>query len=584
MNEGGSNTELFRISPFWYRRICEVALFISLVLIALFGYGFIASGEALGGQFIVPLPAAVFAIISAIVSLLAYFLTPKEKLESITLLVFVLTAATIHLLIATTGGVHSPFVALWIFAGIFVGLFGWRVLLGFAVVAVAYFTISYTLIHDVKTPSGVLLFLLIYTTPLLASWLVWHHKNQPEKPKDRAYNDLVRELSQVANKSEIVINAIDDGVIAIDHLGVIQLINPSAQRIIGWGKQDAIKLDYRSVLKLVDKSEQPLNEINDPVQIVLRTSQSVTNNDLTLITNSGRKLLLSVLVSPVGHQGAGAIIVFRDVTKEKTEEREMAEFISTASHEMRTPVATIEGYLALAVNPQTASIDEKARLYITKAQESVGHLGELFQDLLDISRVDDGRLKNNPKIVETVAFVDELVANFMNKAKEKGLVLLYKPTVQTEAIRKLSQVLYVNADNNHLREVVSNLIENAVKYTKQGNVTVDVTSPNQEKVLISVHDTGIGIPPEDLSHLFQKFYRVDNTDTRDIGGTGLGLYLCRRLVETMGGRLWVESTLGQGSTFFVELSRVSHEEAMNAIEAAESVSSPAPAQPNQQIQ
>jgi signal transduction histidine kinase len=215
-----------------------------------------------------------------------------------------------------------------------------------------------------------------------------------------------------------------------------------------------------------------------------------------LITNSGRKLLLSVLVSPVGHQGAGAIIVFRDITKEKTEEREMAEFISTASHEMRTPVATIEGYLALAVNPQTASIDEKARLYITKAQESVGHLGELFQDLLDISRVDDGRLKNNPKIVETVAFVDELVANFMNKAKEKGLVLLYKPTVQTEAIRKLSQVLYVNADNNHLREVVSNLIENAVKYTKQGNVTVDVTSPNQEKVLISVHDTGIGIPPE----------------------------------------------------------------------------------------
>lgn len=567
MNEGGNSSELFKISAFWYRRICEVAFFVSLLLLALFGYGFIASGQALGGQFIVPLPAAICAVIAAITSLIAYFFAPKEKLATVTLLVFGMTMITIHVLIAMTGGIHSPFIALWIFAGIFVGLFKWQLLV-FTILTLIYFTVSYGALRTITTPSEILVFILIYLTPLIASWVIWRHNNQPEK-KDRAYNDLVRELSQVANKSEIVINAIDDGVIAIDHAGVIQLINPSAQRIIGWGKQDALKLDYRSVLKLVDKSEQPLSDTTDPVQEVLRTDRSVTNNDLTLLTNSGRKLLVSVLVSPVGHQGAGAIIVFRDITKEKKEEREMAEFISTASHEMRTPVATIEGYLALAINPQTATIDEKARLYIAKAQESVRHLGQLFQDLLDISRVDDGRMKNNPKIVEAVAFVGELVTNFLPRAKDKGLVLLYKPTVQSEAMRKLSQVMYANVDNDHLREVVSNLIENAVKYTKQGNVTVDITSPSQDKIVISVHDTGIGIPPEDVPHLFQKFYRVDNTDTRDIGGTGLGLYLCRRLTETMGGRLWVESTYGQGSTFYIELTRVSHEEAMRAIEASE---------------
>src|SRR5690606_7203888 len=109
-------------------------------------------------------------------------------------------------------------------------------------------------------------------------------------------------------------------------------------------------------------------------------------------THSGKKLLISLVVSPVGQIGSGAIIVFRDITKEKAEEREQAEFISTASHEMRTPVASIEGYLGLTLNPATAQIDEKARDFITKAHESAQHLGRLFQGLLDVTKADDGRI------------------------------------------------------------------------------------------------------------------------------------------------------------------------------------------------
>ncbi|OYW85347.1 hypothetical protein B7Z17_02465, partial [Candidatus Saccharibacteria bacterium 32-49-10] len=105
-------------------------------------------------------------------------------------------------------------------------------------------------------------------------------------------------------------------------------------------------------------------------------------------------------------------------------------------------------------------------------------------------------------------------------------------------------------DVDHFQEVLGNLIENALKYTKAGEVTVDLNG-TQEKVVVSIHDTGIGIPAEDIPHLFQKFYRVDNTDTREIGGTGLGLFLSRRLVESMGGRLEVESILGKGTTFNV---------------------------------
>jgi hypothetical protein len=121
------------------------------------------------------------------------------------------------------------------------------------------------------------------------------------------------------------------------------------------------------------------------------------------------------------------------------------------------------------------------------------------------------------------------------------------------------------ADKDHLREVVSNIIENAIKYTKEGLVEVDVIG-DDEQITVSVKDSGIGIPPEDLPHLFQKFYRVDNSDTREIGGTGLGLYLSRRLVENMNGRVWVESKFQKGSTFFVSLPRLTDAEVQAAQE------------------
>jgi len=384
-------------------------------------------------------------------------------------------------------------------------------------------------------------------------------QNKSSDGRAEAYHALAQELSQVANKSEIVINAIGDGVIATDSKGTIQLINPAAQAIIGWGKQDAEDLDYRSVVKLGDDKGNDIPADTGPIQQVLRGGTSIARNDLLLTTNSGKKINISLLVSPVGTFGNGAIIVFRDITSEVSENKQRTEFISTASHEMRTPVAAIEGYLGLALNPATAQIDDKARMYLMKAHESAQHLGRLFQDLLDVSKAEDGRLKNDPKIVELVDFVRESTNVLMSKAQEKGLTLIFQPDVSESASNSIAPIFYVEVDPDHLRETASNLIDNAIKYTKEGSVTVNVTG-DEAHVTISIADTGIGIGQEDIPHLFQKFYRIDNTDTREIGGTGLGLYLCRRLVESMNGRLWVTSEAGKGSTFYVEIDRVSSDE------------------------
>lgn len=452
---------------------------------------------------------------------------------------------------------------------VFAGVFGAYGLLPLFIALIGYLVLQFT--GGILSRETLVVTILAGILPLIASYIIWHVRSKGESSGDKAYRELATELSQVSGQSEVVINAIADGVLSLNSQGVIQLINPAAQQIIGWGKQDALSLDYKSVLKLVDKSGAELTPANDPISQTLVTNKEVTTNDLSLVTNSGKKLLVSVAVSPVGQLGAGVIVVFRDITKEKAEEREQAEFISTASHEMRTPVASIEGYLGLALNPATAQIDDKARDFITKAHESAQHLGRLFQDLLDVSKAEDGRLSNNPKVVDVVAFIHDVVQGLRPKAEEKGLRMLFKPQPDDEDEknneRRLNPVFYVNVDNDHLREVVANLVENAIKYTPKGDVIIDVTGDN-DHVTISVADSGIGIPKEDQAHLFQKFYRVDNSDTREIGGTGLGLYLCRRLAEAMNGRIWLESAYKQGSTFNLELPRIDHEEATRLIESA----------------
>ncbi|MEP7205260.1 MAG: ATP-binding protein [Candidatus Saccharibacteria bacterium] len=522
------------------------------------------SNQPVNKTFIVTFPILVLAGLTAVISVVSYFWAPPKVLVPAAFLIYCLLAVTLGGLIVTTSGAASPFIALWMLVAVFSGIFGiWGLI---PILAAVGAFVAWQYLDGHLSLELLVTVALTGLLPLVASFILWHSKSGRVESdgSDRAYKDLANELSHVANQSEVVINAIGDGVMALDNKGTIQLINPAAQRILGWGKQDALALSYVSVLQLTNQKGEPLDSAIDPVQHVLNSNEQIRNNDFTITTRSGKKLMASLVTSPIGEIGSGVIVVFRDITKEKAEEREQAEFISTASHEMRTPVASIEGYLGLALNPNTAQIDDKARDFILKAHESAQHLGRLFQDLLDVSKAEDGRLSNNPKVVDVMAYTHDIVQGLQQKASDKGLRLVFKP-IPDDDERHLSPVYSVNLDNDHIREIVNNLTENAIKYTPQGDVVVDVTG-SDDKVVISVHDTGIGIPNEDMTHLFQKFYRVDNVDTRQIGGTGLGLYLCRRLAEAMGGRIWAESEYKKGSTFYVELPRIDNQEASRLAE------------------
>ncbi|MDL2342373.1 MAG: ATP-binding protein [Patescibacteria group bacterium] len=392
-----------------------------------------------------------------------------------------------------------------------------------------------------------------------------------KKNKTSQTKILAANLHDEKQKFELIVNAIEDGVVLIDSEKVVRLFNPGAGNISGWDIDEANGLTITAVLKLVDAKNQPYEDDVNPFLGVFAQGQNIRDNSAILITKSGKQIPISLNVSPLwdaNKQVTGAVAVFRDVAEERAEEQRRADFISTASHEMRTPVAAIEGYLALALNAKVTTIDNRARDYLEKAHSSTQHLGQLFQDLLTSAKAEDGRLTSHPVVVEMGAFLEQLSNDLKFAAEKKGLftefILGSSKTIDASGgaggERVVRPLYYVFVDPDRLREVITNLFDNAVKYTPEGKVSLGLTGDPQV-VQMYVRDTGPGIPGEDLAHLFQKFYRVDNSATRTIGGTGLGLFICRKIVELYGGRIWVESELDKGSSFFINFPRLSTEQA-----------------------
>jgi len=344
-------------------------------------------------------------------------------------------------------------------------------------------------------------------------------------------------------------------------------MNSAASLLTEWKMEDAMGIDAHLVLKVSNEDGSPLNVNDDLLSIANNKRENVTR---TVVVNGhiNKQTIVSLVISPLlippNNEAEGAVAVFRDITKAKQEERQRTDFISTASHEMRTPVAAIEGYLSLALNPQISTIDTKARSYLDKAHESTQHLGQLFQDLLTSAKAEDGRLTSHPKVVEVGDFLERLSENLRLVAQQKQLSLEFKSGNKSDVVDATESVgnnhsvrplYYVYADPDRLQEVITNLFDNAIKYTEHGGIVIGLTGDNAI-VQLYVSDTGLGIPAEDVKHLFQKFYRVDNAETRSIGGTGLGLFICAKIIELYHGHIRVESKLGEGSTFYINLPRL----------------------------
>ena len=374
-----------------------------------------------------------------------------------------------------------------------------------------------------------------------------------KKKNNTALNE--QGLFQENALSETALNNLIVGVFMLDKTGSIILSNFAGNQMIGYEPKDTKNKNYIDLIKITDAKGAPIEASINPIARNLIEGGKITTDNYFLSSRNNVLRPIDLVIKEIldtANQSKGTIVILRDLTREKFLDQQRSDFISTASHEMRTPVAAIEGYLALALNEKVTNIDEKARNYLEKAHASAERLGKLFQDLLNSARAEDGRLQNNPEVIDVAEFLESLSSNMKFMAEKKGLNFEFLINASQD---KSKEQYLVNVDKDRLGEVINNLNENANKYTESGKIVIGLTG-NPKVVQLRVQDTGDGIPADAIPHLFEKFYRADNSSTREIGGTGLGLYLAKEIVKLYDGRIWVESEVGKGSTFYINLPRI----------------------------
>jgi len=327
---------------------------------------------------------------------------------------------------------------------------------------------------------------------------------------------LYRDSEERAQASR-VLASIGDGVLLVDRDGRVRLWNAAAERITGLAAGDVLGHRLAEVVPGWNTGTVPL-ELDD------------------------RELWLDV--SAVATED-GTVYAFRDLTHERALETMRQDIVATVSHELRTPLAAIYG-ASLTLRREDVELEEQLRRKLLEviAEES-GKLSEIVNDLLLASQLDSGKLNANVEACDPREIAALEVAAARTHLPENVELALSAP----------AELPQVAADVGQLRQVLSNLIDNAIKYSPAGGMVAVDVEPREHFVRFSVRDRGLGIPREEQARIFEKFYRLDPDMTHGIGGTGLGLYICRELVRRVDGRIWVESDGRTGSTFVVEIPR-----------------------------
>lgn len=351
------------------------------------------------------------------------------------------------------------------------------------------------------------------------------------KARTLELEDVIRQVNNEKEKTDRIIDEITDGVIVTDVTGKILLINPAAQMLLG-NKRHAIPTDLSEVAHSPHLQEIFRNpaeaatrevEIDDPVHLSTRALKATA---VPLKDERGDLL--------------GKVAVFHDITSFKEVDRLKSEFISKVSHELRTPLTSIKGYIDNLRDGIAGALDEKQQNYLDRMSKNADHLVRLINDLLDVSLIESGKMALNLTTLSLRDLVAETINNLRPIAAEKQLEVIVKEFEVESQIR---------GDYAKLEQVITNLLDNAIKFTHPGG-RITITLQHDEQFLkTSIQDTGIGIPPEKRSKIFERFYRIEQEAPSKVNGTGLGLYIAKNLIEMHGGQIWVISEVGKGSEF-----------------------------------
>ncbi|MEK7521091.1 MAG: ATP-binding protein [Patescibacteria group bacterium] len=357
------------------------------------------------------------------------------------------------------------------------------------------------------------------------------------------------QLEREREKLRITLASIGDGAFVVDAAGLITFFNPMAEKLSRVSAAEAVGRHFKEALKFV--REKDLTEdygfIND---VLVSGKPGKMKGNMVLLAKDGAKIAVADSSSPIFDQTggvSGCIVVFRDVGKEREMDRIKSEFISIASHQLRTPLTSIRWYSEVLMEEGVGKLAPEQKDLLKSSYEATLQMSDLINALLNLSRIESERLSIKPEPLDIAEFIAVTIKELepLNLKFQKGHEIVFN--------KPAAELPLLNVDRKMLREILSNLISNSIKYTPpKGKITVDA-SVRGENVVFSVQDNGLGIPVRQQSRIFDKFFRADNITVLEFSGTGLGLYIVKKLIETMRGEIWFASVEGQGTTFYFSL-------------------------------
>jgi len=345
--------------------------------------------------------------------------------------------------------------------------------------------------------------------------------------------DKVKETQAQNERLKAIFQSMIEGLIVLDKAGIIVSVNPAAEKIFNVSKKEA---EGRFLLEAIRN-----NEIAEIMQQVLVTGEFFSREVSLVWPVQG---VFEISVSPLFSKDGitGCLAVVHDITEIKRLETMRRDFVANVSHELKTPLTSIKGFVETLLE---GALDEKenSRHFLQIIQEHTDRLDKLINDLLNLSYLESSAVETEKSDIILKDITDEVLAGFGSQLKKKSV------PAKNEVLPRL----IVRADRDNLKQVLTNLIDNAIKFNRPGGVLTVGCQDLGQALKVTVEDTGSGIPAKDIPRIFERFYRVDKARSRELGGTGLGLSIVKHIIELHGGSVGVESTEGLGSKFWFTL-------------------------------
>lgn len=347
-------------------------------------------------------------------------------------------------------------------------------------------------------------------------------------------------------KDDAILSSIGEGMIVTDQKGMTILINKQAETALEIEPKKILGHKWSNLIQMVDGKNNIIPFEKRPIEITLQTGKKIIESSYSYLRGDGTKMPVVITASPfvLDKKIIGAIMVFRDITREKDIDRMKTEFISLASHQLRTPLSAIKWFSEMLANGDAGQLNYEQMEFTKNICQSTEKMIDLVNALLNISRIESGRIIIESQPTDLNELIKTIVSELQNKLDQKK----QKLTVNID-----KDLPKINLDPRLIRQVYMNLLTNSIKYTPEGGeISIDIAIEN-DKVISSIKDNGFGIPGKDINRVFQRFFRGENIVKVEIEGTGLGLYLVKAIIDSSRGNIWFESTEGKGTTFYFSL-------------------------------